>query len=818
VNLPERVSVGPAIVNTAQGVADRAFEKQADKRTQEAMIAAAALNFERDVDGNLSAPTLPIGENGLLAPSIYDRAYTKMVGQRYTQQLQIDTTSRISAIANKFILDPSGFAEVAGEYVAKVTELAPDMLKPTVNMNAQKVMVEHHNRISRDLAERDWTDARNTQIATIDKIEDELASYLVAGDTEAALDKYIEFEAGLIDGMGPNFWADAYPAARRAALQSKVVQAQIVGDITRLPNDSVVMADAVQQLIDFKDGEGNVHIIRDGQVVEVPVTEAMPDENERRILSTNGITAINARESAFKNTTNTRHLRQYKEFEQWFTPYVSTLEAAGGKAEIPKLMDWFWRADATDNQDLKDRIRAEINRAVTTGGSQGTQFDRNVSRQFQRMQEKQIISRQNFADKMGVERFDLLPPDLREQYRMSEPALLGVFNLPQTKESAEKAIDLYKGFGPEIVWESEVQGGSDIETLKRHINLGMQQLGIVDLDAINYFGNVLGNIETASGNEVVRMLSIFDEMRDTPNLRGKLKSAFGEANFAALNFMTDNMMPSQMADSAYLTDVVQQAKEGKLFDSWSLLDKDDKITLEDRLDKSLQNYNDPWFGFEGAGLPPELRMEARSMLPGAINGLGANPSDKALRSVADGIVDELLTSADSRWRRSTLGLNHDKARAFGQHGPDLFVGSRIAVPASKQPGTGIAEYPPEFFYPSSELIEDAVTPHFQKVLNLMQSEVPLWAGKNAHLRYNAGRSALTGRREYEIYVSIKGGDPEQVTTNGFFVGEPVYISFDEAVAEYKAGIIKQEEIDQEGRIRRQEEIDAMPMVPNDRGI
>ena len=143
VRLPATQSVGPALVRTAASFADREFAKAADIKTQEAIVAAGALNFERDGEGNLIAPTVPIGDNGLIAPSIYDRKYTQMVGQRYLQQMSIDVSEQLNIIASENSFEPETFRTLAEGFVAKVTELAPDYLKPDVNNTAQVKMVEH---------------------------------------------------------------------------------------------------------------------------------------------------------------------------------------------------------------------------------------------------------------------------------------------------------------------------------------------------------------------------------------------------------------------------------------------------------------------------------------------------------------------------------------------------------------------------------------------------------------------------------------------------------------------------------------------------
>jgi len=811
INLPATQTIGPALVKTAQSLQDIAAQRGADRRTQEAQQFAASLNFERDAEGNLAAPSLPIGDNGLVAPNIYDRTYTEMVGRRYLQQLDVDTETRLNDIASRHILDPEGYKQAAEAYVNKVTSLAPDTFKADVNITAQKRMVEHFNRIVRDTAEHHWDDSRKKQVFALDRIEDEAMSYAVAGDDAAVMEGYLKMVTGLVDGQEPNFWGEAYGQARLQQFNQRLVSAHLIGDITRLPDDELAFAEAVRAVETFRQGDGTVKIVRNGVMVSVPVNEAIPDPELRDVIASNAVKAINAQEAGFVNLTNARHERQYKEFLQQFMVKAVEAEFNGGHADRDWLLAEFRKADATDNEQLKARIRQELNMAFPTG-EKPTELELNYLGQAEDMMQRMLIAQDTYAKKQGVERFELLSPEQQTEFNKSLPPLIGVFALPQTNESARLADRIYENMAPTLRWHSEDQGGTPAGEINEFIRTDMQGVGLVPLDAINYFNSVLGNIESTGGEEVMRMLSFFDAMRDTPNLRGKLKTAFGESNYAALAFMQDHMMPSQMQDSAVLADVVERASKGTLFDPWKAMSEDSKSTMEEKIFDTLRGMNDPWFGSEGAAVPFELIVEAKDKIPGVAHILGIDPSSNQLKAVAEGIVEELLTSPDSRWRRDPLGLNADKARGYGMHGPDLFVGTHLGAWLSKQPSNGISEYPPSYWWPDKAEQEQAIRPALQEQLNMIQSEVPLRAGENVHLVYNAAQSVLAREPAYEMYVTTDA-DPEQITTDMRWNGEPVYFYPQESVLSFREKRIAEEAAALEKRKARQAE---QPFFPSEK--
>jgi molybdopterin-binding protein len=823
VRIPSPASVGPAIIKTAATMADQAFSLQSDKLTQEARVAAASLNFERDSEGNLSAPALPIGDNGLLTPSVYDRAYTEMVTQRYLQQTQIDTSERLNMIAADHILDPEGYRVAAESYVQKVTELAPDIIKGDVNITAQKKMVEHFNLITRETSEKEWENSRDAQLLTIDNIEKELLSYATANDDVAVAAKFLEHQANLLQGIDPNFWGTAFAEARTQALNDQLVSAYITGEVQRIPDDEEGLGYAMAEgaLVDFLDGKGKVKIIRDGEIVAVDVLEAVPDNETRAIIATNAAKSIEWRKGAHANIRDARHLRQYNIFEDELLKRAVAAESESRNVDIPWLVTEWQKAFETDNDHLERKIRAEIKLAAQSipSGPNLTALERRFASQSARFEVQAEAARAEYAKSRHVENFEMLPTEEKEEFELALPARLGVFNLPQTNESAEKADQWLLSYGPQISWVHEELGGTPFSHLEKFIQTGMRQLGVIPLSAIDYFGNQIGNIKTANGAELMRMLSIYKTMRQTDNVRGKLKTALGDANFAALNFIQDNMLPSQHQDSELLAGVFERAQKGELFDAWKNVDPEDRQVLEERLESELTTFNSRFMAPDHAALPYELREKAKNMMAGQVHTLGSNPSEDALHAISDGIVDELLTSPDSPYRLSEYGLNMDKARGYGMFGLDLFMGTSLADFMNTQPHNGVAVHPPEFFYEADE-VEYGVGPGFQKFLKRLQAEERLSAGKNAFLVYNAMQTAITGTISYEVHASTKGSDPIQLTTNDLFFGggEPIYYYPQPDVDQYHIDVKEKFEREQWPIIRDQEARENMPIVPNDRGF
>jgi hypothetical protein len=146
---------------------------------------------------------------------------------------------------------------------------------------------------------------------------------------------------------------------------------------------------------------------------------------------------------------------------------------------------------------------------------------------------------------------------------------------------------------------------------------------------------------------------------------------------------------------------------------------------------------------------------------------------------------------------------------------------------SQQPATGYAEYPPLYWaeewakdHPASAqtILNEAIIPALQAEIDKIESPVKLRAGQNVHVLYNAGVTALAREPAFEMYISIEDKDSEQITTDGLWNGEPIYFYPQDAVLKLRTDMMAAAKLDTDERDRKQAEIDALPMVPNDRGI
>jgi len=379
VRLPTTVSVGPAIIKTAATIAEREFEKAADRKTQEAVVAANALNFERDPEGNLIAPTVPIAENGLLAPSIYDRKYTQMVGQRYLQQTQIDVSERINLIAAENPFDPQAFRVLAEGYVDKVTELAPDFIKADVNNTAQIKMVEHFNHIIRVKAERDHTEARGLQLQTIDNHMTELGGYVAGNaDPDVIGAKMLEARAAIEQGDELHFWLDDEKQMMLDGIDRQFVVSKISSLINSLPpGDDVAAKELALALNGFANGEGTFPMIDEaGNISDVPLDEVPMAQDERIQIAEFATKLLVTQTGAFTDVQDARLSRDWEDFFDWFSPHalLSITPGSGVALDMPRLYREF---DAAHRKvvDLgyKDTLREAIRDLITQQVGGGTE-------------------------------------------------------------------------------------------------------------------------------------------------------------------------------------------------------------------------------------------------------------------------------------------------------------------------------------------------------------------------------------------------------------------------------------------------------------
>jgi len=298
VSLPERASIGPAMIKTAQTVKDIAAQKGIARRTKEANLAAQQMNFERDGEGNLLAPALPVDKNGLVIANVYSEQYTKMVGQRYLQQTELDLTVRLNKIATDFALDPDGYKTVAEAYIDKVRALAPDLIKGTVNGLAQKIMVSHFNHIVNKTSEWEKQNLSDEHGLYVDAQIKELMGLASTHSPDFQIaEQYDKVLSTVLDGAMNTYYNDATAAAAIEEVNKRFAMADLAGYVSDIPNTQMGNAQAMSVYQQFVKGEGDLSIFRDGKMVKIPIEELYPDWADREVAGKRAIKFFSDRET-----------------------------------------------------------------------------------------------------------------------------------------------------------------------------------------------------------------------------------------------------------------------------------------------------------------------------------------------------------------------------------------------------------------------------------------------------------------------------------------------------------------------------------------
>jgi hypothetical protein len=551
INLPRSDSAGPAIVKTAANLGQIAFQKQADKRTQEAQLAAASLNFERDGEGNLVSPSLPTGENGLLAPSIYDRTYTDMVSQRYVQQIKIDTAERLNLIATEHRFDPSGYREVAEAYVAKVTELAPDRLKADVNGTAQIRMVEHFNHIIREKAERDHTEAGQVHSQSIDVDYDDAAGYAVSSQTpedDATVGaKILEIRAKIEEGKSFNFWNEAEAQERIDLIDKKIALSYLTGEITRLANDPLTHAEAIEQLNQFAMGVGEIKTVDElGIVVMRPVSEVYPNPEDREVIAAAGIGIIKDKEAARGNLEAEQFGKQNDSFHEWWLPHSIQRAGEGRMVDMDMLAGWFEKASAERNHSLMESIqRIMLSAWSSAAGDSGTRVQRRAAAAIANHARVMDQAQREFMGEHGLENLEGLSIEQRQNLSDALWRKAGDIDIPQSAEMAEDIGGLYLAMSGLQGIDLNI-GGSSLPEIQHYIKSSAGRVGVIGWDISIPMNEMLSS---ENQDQIDRALDIgrmlYAERATSRNMEDS--TALGHRNGRALTYIFENYAPGSAA-------------------------------------------------------------------------------------------------------------------------------------------------------------------------------------------------------------------------------------------------------------------------------
>ena len=815
VRLPPPQSAGPALIKTAQGIAEREFEKAADIKNQEAQQAAAKLNFERDGDGNLLAPSLPLTKDGLLAPSIYDRAYTDMVGQRYLSQMKIDTHERLNLIATKHRFDPDAYREVAESYVAKVTELAPDRLKPDVNNTAQIRMVEHYNLLIREKAERDHAEAADVHSMAIGDDYDDLAGYTISGaDDEIIGGKMMQIRARIMEGTALNFWNEAEAAARVQLMDQKFALSAITRDLNNLADDEVAYANAKHQLTEFATGEGTIRMVDEtGNVANVPVEEVYPNPEDRAAIADAGIGIINQKETARGGYKNARDGKQSDDFYKWYLPHSLDAAATAQPISMAGLEGWFNKAEAQGNVPLMQRIQSLMldQYNISASGSNGTRAQRHATVVIAEATIRRENAKQAFLKRHGYESENQLSYEQRAEL---ETALrnTGDMGIQQGAEMAETIGGLYAVMNAKdplnpMAMPNIADHGVPLEVIEKYIDNGMGQVGVIGWDVSVPLNRMLSS---SNEDDLNRGLDIARMMYK----HNKVKANFDDStalgsNGKALAYIFENYSPSGIQGSL-VREILHKFSDPNYHPHLEWKDKTDdersKImaSVEDYLDGRYTSTIMPTSGYEVpelnfdpfrpalGSIPVEMEMaifgEIRNRA-GFINSEKPENFERHIEAAINSVVKE------QGWVPSKLGWSESRFTS---------VKERNFLPDSEKADYAYSQFAPEAFYrdadgnPMKNVLAELES-DFNTWLKAMNKEDPslpkLVAGENAFLEYNAGQSTRVRNADgswrtvpaYNVRLLNKDSRGELATSNKYVYGDQFAINFELA---YQTGAKK----------------------------
>lgn len=801
--MPPTQSVGPALVKFGESLQEQQFAKQKDLLTQEAQQAAAKLNFERDGAGNLLAPTLPITEDGMLAPSIYDRAYTQMVSQRYLQQTKIDTSERLNLIATEHRFDPEGYRKVAEGYVKKVTELAPDMLKPDVNNTAQIRMVEHYNHIINKKAERDHKEAKEVHAMSLDEDYDELAGYTISGADEDILGtRMLAIRAKIEEGVALNYWNEAEADARIDLMDQKFALSAITRDINNLPNDEVEYELAKQDLLEFATGGGKIRMVDElGNIRNASVEDVYPNPEDRAAIADAAIGILNQKKAAYNSFRNAIDQRQSDNFYMWYLTH--TLENIGSPLDMGELNYWFNEAVGQENTTLAKQIQKIIlDQYGNEVENNGTRAQRHLMRSLLTLENKRSSAEAAYLERVGVERKEDLPPKQQAELDMALDNLGDVY-AKQGEDLAENIEGVYAAMngGNQVDFST-----ASLEQIEEYLSNGPGSVGVISQNMSIAVNQAL---ESSNEDQLNRGLDIARLMYKHKSMRGNMthSSALGR-NGDALMEIFDNYSPSDIEGSK-IREVLHKYSDPDYspYLEWEKLDDADRMKImewtEGLLDDRYESYLANIFGQQGyevpamnlapltpelSSFPEEMKVQIFQELRTRAGYIDPKKPEKFMRH-----IDEAVNKVVREHGYVPSKLGWDKSRFEGVKERGWWWDTAPADYAWSQ-------FAPEAFYRFGEApmtnVLTAVEQDFQTLLTGMNKDdknLPkLVAGDNAFLEYNPAATIRVneGGRwrtipRYNIRILNESYQGELATSDKYVYGDQFVIDFESS---YQRGI------------------------------
>lgn len=674
------------VAGVAEQIASEAGEREA---LHKAAMAAQAFRFERDPQGNLVAPDVPVNDENMRVPSIFEVEYTNQLLRRYEKQVVIDAQTAFQKIAINSKLEPAKYEAAADAYIKTVVDNAPPHLKGKLNDELLGYSMSQLNYLYRQRAE--WDNKRSLDVLDqAMKRDSELvgaeAGLQDAEGTELAIQKYL---ANYDEATGDLLVNGAKRDELELNIRRYAASNWLIGGVANTPNTQVDRRAMIEKLTRFSQGEGTIETVVGGKVVEVPVEELFPVPEVRQAIVQPSIQMLSSLSTASSQAEDARFDAANREWYSWYNKHWVDVVHKGVDPNYGRMQEFLDKAVRSGNSGLSSAIRV----AMTQG--QGTKELTRLERQTIDHLSRVFADVNNSIDKYLAELGDDATPEdvafaTREAFRKH------AIDIPQTRESAD--------FATELVYERFFLGEGNMPDLRTSdfrtevlpvIDDWMSQVGIVPAE---WSQDISAMIQSDDDRMFEKGWAIWKQMTKHPKLRRAMAngSALGAMN-RALHFASEQTISEPS--------VIRKLIEDALFDpNWA-----PHGAWEDKKTEERELYTQAIEGIfeEGAFTsywPGETEVQAINFKLSA-PALSTMPSEMRQQIIEvlkyeagqfssqnkEAIGDYVIRAAErvmstSGWRQTKIG--YDPLR----YGPGF-------APGDDQPTYGWSLLPPEAFFP-----------------------------------------------------------------------------------------------------------------------
>ena len=316
INIERPPSIGPAVSQLAGQVQQFAGERLESKRLEQAKLAAEAVTFERDGQGRIMAPNVPLGRDGNPVPSIYDEAFTQQLMTRYGQRLEQEGRKTFQELALQNRNNPAAFDAAADAYRKSINEVAHPFIKGKIDDQLLTLQVAHSNHLARNREQWEYQRNYDTFVATLESRLSDLSSVIANTTDDLQIQLNVESLYAVYDKAIED---QLITGGDREALDKQVMltmsRAAVARMVDGLPATDTAETNMINQLTKIIEGKGELPVFdpQKGRIVMMDAETAIPNELERQSVVQGVREYLSARKTArnqWIDATNIAHTNQ----------------------------------------------------------------------------------------------------------------------------------------------------------------------------------------------------------------------------------------------------------------------------------------------------------------------------------------------------------------------------------------------------------------------------------------------------------------------------------------------------------------------------